>query len=75
MQSVCRGESRQHKSEFAPSKSKLYSHADAAIYRVYCLALLLFMVLFIKGDSTTAVLVGYVTAVALLPKPIVSSVK
>lgn len=34
------------------------------------LALLLFMVLFIKGDSTTAVLVGYVTAAALLPKPV-----
>ncbi|WP_419834008.1 lipid A export permease/ATP-binding protein MsbA [Endozoicomonas atrinae] len=34
------------------------------------LALLLFMVLFIKGDSTTATLVGYVTAAALLPKPI-----
>ena len=34
------------------------------------LALLLFMVLFVKGDSTTATLVGYVTAAALLPKPI-----
>ena len=34
------------------------------------LAALLFMVLFIKGDSTTATLVGYVTAAALLPKPI-----
>ena len=34
------------------------------------LAVLLFMVLFIKGDSTTATLVGYVTAAALLPKPI-----
>ena len=34
------------------------------------LALLLFMVLFAKGDSTTATMVGYVTAAALLPKPI-----
>ena len=34
------------------------------------LALLLFMVLFVKGDSSTAILVGYVTAAALLPKPI-----
>ncbi len=34
------------------------------------LAILLFMVLFIKGDSTTAILIGYVTAAALLPKPI-----
>ena len=34
------------------------------------LAVLLFMVLFIKGDSSTATLVGYVTAAALLPKPI-----
>lgn len=36
----------------------------------FALAVLLFMVLFIKGDSTTAILVGYVTAAALLPKPI-----
>ncbi|WP_253705152.1 lipid A export permease/ATP-binding protein MsbA [Endozoicomonas ascidiicola] len=34
------------------------------------LALLLFMVLWAKGDATTAALVGYVTAAALLPKPI-----
>ncbi len=34
------------------------------------LAVLLFMVLWVKGDSTTAALVGYVTAAALLPKPI-----
>ncbi len=34
------------------------------------LAVLLFMVLFVKGDSTTATLVGYVSAAALLPKPI-----
>nr|MDT0252656.1 ATP-binding cassette domain-containing protein [Endozoicomonas sp.] len=34
------------------------------------LALLLFMVLWVKGDASTAALVGYVTAAALLPKPI-----
>lgn len=34
------------------------------------LALLLFMVLWVKGDASTATLVGYVTAAALLPKPI-----
>ena len=34
------------------------------------LSVLLFLILYMKGDTSTATLVGYVTAAALLPKPI-----